>query len=908
MKYQKDQIASSFALRFLKWFCPEHLYEEIEGDLIQKFDSDVKKLGGRKARRKLMWNTIRFLRPGIILRNQISIPLNTAPMLLNYIILAGRNLIRNKVFAMINVLGLSVSMVACILIFLYVRFELSYDDFHRGAENIYRVATKVTLQNEIINHEANTYEGISQALKHDFPEVRSATTIYKFDSDNTFIHYENESKKWVPIQTFKAFEVDDSFFEVFSFPLVEGDPELSLKEPLSVLISETYANVYFSGNAVGKFLETKDGTESKRYKITGVFQDVPPNSHIKFDLLTHSQERIKNFWDGDIGFWDWTGQTYVYLNQPSELALLETKLNTLALANNGLKNNKDDYGQVSTFEMQPLNKIHLFSDLQEELEVNGSITLVQALGMLAILIMIIACVNYVNLFTAMSEERTKSIGVRKVIGASRKTLIAQVLTESGLYNFLSVAIAILLVHLLLPYFSTFANIPLDYTVLYDPRIFIFMVSFTLVTTFLSGFYPSLVVSSVFTIQALKGRLNYGSNFAFRKVLVVFQFTTALVLIITSVVAYQQLSFMRSKELGITINKVLIVKALNFDKETWSNAGGGYVIDSAYMNMATVFKEEIRTSPFVEQVTALSHLPGNSPNWGTEFKAPENDSDKAYRLQAIGIDYDFISTLQAKILAGRNFSPDFPSDRGNEGKRAVLVNETASRLLGFASPQDAVHNHITTYWGADYEIIGVVNSFHQLSLRENLQPLYFILQPRALEYFAIRYTDDDVQRVIKQVQKTWSKHFPDHPFNYFFLDTYFNRQYQYDQQFSSLVSLFSGLILLIACLGLFGLTSYSIIQRTKEIGIRKILGATVLHVIRLFTHDLIKLILLASAFGIPVVFYVLFLWLENYAYKIDLAWWFFVGPALLILTIALITVSLQSVNVALKNPVESLKHE
>jgi putative ABC transport system permease protein len=906
MRYQKDQ--KCFTLRFLKWFCPDHLYEEIEGDLIQKFNRDTNALGERKARRRLMWNTVRFLRPGIILRNQISIPLNNASMFLNYLILASRNLIRNKVFAMINVLGLSVSMVVCILIFLYIRFELSYDDFHRGAENIYRVATKVTLQNEIINHEANTYEGISYALKEDFPEVRSATTVYKFDSDNNFIRYEDQRKKWVPIQTFKAFEIDENFFEVFSFPLKEGDPKLALTEPFSALISETYANVYFSGNAVGKFFETKNGTESSRYKITGIFQDVPPNSHIKFDLLTHSQGRTKNFLNEDIGFWDWTGQTYVYLNDPSHVAPLETKLNTFALANNELKNNKDDYGQVSTFEMQPLSKIHLYSNLQEELEVNGSITLVQALGMLAIIIMIIACVNYVNLSTAMSEERTKSIGVRKVIGASRGTLIAQVLTESALYNFISVTIAIVLANLLLPYFSTLANIPLDHTALYDKRILISMVLFTLVTTFLSGFYPSMIVSSVFTIRALKGRLNSGSNFNLRKVLVVFQFTATLVLIITSVVAYQQLSFMHAKELGININKVLIIKALNFDKETWSNADGGYVMDSAYMNKATIFKEDVRSSPSIDNVTALSHLPGNSPNWGTEFKAPENDPNKAYRLQAIGIDYDFISTLQAKLLAGRNFSSDFPSDRGNEGKRAVLINETASRLLGFKSPQDAVHNHINTYWGADYEIIGVVNSFHQLSLKENLQPLYFILQPRALEYFAVRYTDDDVRRVIKQVEKSWSHHFPDYPFNYFFLDTYFNRQYQYDQQFSSLVSLFSGVTLVIACLGLFGLTSYSIVQRTKEIGIRKILGATVVNVIGLFTHDLIKLILLASTIAIPLVFYVLSLWLENYAYKIDLAWWIFVGPILLILAIALITVSSQTVKVALKNPVESLKHE
>ncbi len=829
-------------------------------------------------------------------------------MLLNYIVLAGRNFIRHKVFSTINVLGLSVSMVACIMISLYMRFELSYDQFHKGAENIYRVSTTVTLQNEIINRETNTHEGISHALKEDFQEVKAATTIYKFDSDNTFIRYEGQNKKLVSLQAFKAFEVDHHFFKVFSFPLREGDPLVVLNEPFSALISESYEKTYFSGSAVGKFLEVKDGSENRRYKIAGVFRDVPANSHFKFDLLTHSQERAKNFWNGEVGFWDWTGQTYVYINQPSQVLSLEAKLANLAVAKNGLKNNKDDYGQISTFQLQPLTTIHLSSNLQEELEVNGNGALVHALGALAIVIMIIAWINYVNLSTAISEEKTKSIGVRKVIGATRGALITQVLTESGLFNFLSVIIAMVLVYLLLPYFSTLAAIPLDSIALYDKWILGYLALFMLVSTMLSGFYPALVISKVYTLKALKGTLNNGKNFSVRKVLVVFQFTTALILIITTVVAYHQLSFMRSKELGINIDKVLIIKALNFDKETWSTSGGGYVIDSSYMSKANAFKEEIRANAFIANITALSHLPGNLPNWGTEFKAEMNDPEKAYRLQAIGIDFDFISTLQAKLLAGRNFSPDFPSDRGNEGKRAVLINETASRLLGFKSPEDAVHKHISTYWGADYEIVGVLNSFHQLSLKENLKPLYFILQPRALEYFAVNYTGEDVQLVIKEIQTSWSRHFPDHPFNYFFLDTYFDKQYQYDQQFGRLINLFSGLALLIACLGLFGLTSYSIVQRTKEIGIRKILGATAANVIRLFTMDLLKLILLASTIGIPLVFYGLSLWLENYAYKIDLAWWIFVGPMMLILAIALTTVSLQTLKVALKNPVESLKHE
>jgi putative ABC transport system permease protein len=297
-----------------------------------------------------------------------------------------------------------------------------------------------------------------------------------------------------------------------------------------------------------------------------------------------------------------------------------------------------------------------------------------------------------------------------------------------------------------------------------------------------------------------------------------------------------------------------------------------------------------------------------PNWGTEFKAEVNDPEKAYRLVALGIDYDFINTLQIKLLAGRNFSRDFPSDRGNEGKRAVLLNETASKLLGFKTPQDAVHSHISTYWGADYEIIGVMDSLHQLSLKENLMPLYFILQPRALEYFAVNFKGDHAPDVIEKIQTAWSHYFPDRPFDYFFLDEYFDRQYQQEKKFSGVMASVSGLAVFIACLGLFGLTSHAIVQRTKEIGIRKVLGATVSHVIGLFSRDFVKLILIGNAIAFPLVYYGLSQWLENYPFRIGLGWWLFLVPVALILMIALTTVCLQTLKIAFRNPVESLKHE
>jgi putative ABC transport system permease protein len=352
----------------------------------------------------------------------------------------------------------------------------------------------------------------------------------------------------------------------------------------------------------------------------------------------------------------------------------------------------------------------------------------------------------------------------------------------------------------------------------------------------------------------------------------------------------------------------VLKALNFDKETWSDVAGGYVVDSAYMTEVEAFKNELRLKSSIVNVTSLSHLPGEVPNWGTEFKAESVDAEKAYRLLAVGIDYDFVSTLKATLLAGRNFSPDFPSDRGNEGKRAVLLNEAACNLLGFKTPASAIHSHISTYWGADYEIVGVLNSFHQVSLKESLAPMYFILQPRALSYFAINFRGENAEDAITEIEASWNSHFPTQAFDYFFLDEHFNNQYKYEQNFSSILLLFTGLAIVIGCLGLFGLTAYAIVRRTKEIGIRKVLGATISNVIGLFTNDFIKLILIANTIAVPLTYIGARRWLEGYAFRVDLYWWMFAVPPSVILFTALFTISLQTVKVARENPVESLKYE
>jgi putative ABC transport system permease protein len=827
-------------------------------------------------------------------------------MIRNNFILAGRNLLRNKSNALIHILGLSIGMAVGLLILAFVRFELSYDDFHAHAANTYRIATKVTLQDEVIAEETNTYDGIRNAVQTDLPEVQTATSLYGFDSDRLFIRYEGSDKKIKPLESFKGYNTDAHFFEVFSFPLATGEPAHVLAREYSAVISETLARRYFHNDALGKVLVTNDGEAEYRYVITGIAKDSPPNAHFSFDLLLRAADPT-NLTQKDNTFWTWGGQLYAVLNDHANPGNVAAQLNRLAQQKNGLKKNRDDFGQVSTFQLQPLRDIHLFSHLQYELEANGSGVWVYALTLLALVILALAWVNYINLSTAIATEKIRAVGIRKVMGASRKSLWMQVFTEAALYNAISIVVAVAMVLIVFPYFAAWVGMPMTIKTLGGADVVTLLVALAMVSTLVSGGYPAYVIASYYPVRALKGKSEQGSV-ALRKFLVVFQFSMALALTVVTVVANRQLSFMRSRELGINMDQVLIIKALNFDKETWSDSAGGYVVDEMYLQKAEAFKQSLRQSALVWNAATLSHLPGQTVNWGTEFKVMAIDPKKAYRLKAVGVDYDLVETLGLRLLAGRNFSVDIPADRGNEGRRAVLLNEAAAQRLGFKDAAAAVNAHIQTYWGADYEVVGVVNSYHQLSLKENLEPLYFILQPRALSYYALQLQSGDLTAAVANVEQAWHRHFPEYPFQCFFLDGFYDKQYQYDRRFSEVLFFFSGLAIFIAAMGLFGLTAFAVAQRTKEIGIRKVLGASALNLIQLFTRNFVALIVIAYATAVPLLYWGTQRWLENYAFRMAVKPWFFIAPLMAMLLLALLVMGFQVIKISLRNPVDSLRHE
>jgi putative ABC transport system permease protein len=823
-------------------------------------------------------------------------------MLRKHFILACRSLVRNKVYSLINIFGLSIALTAFILIMLYVRFEFSYDQFHKSAQNIYRINTAVSLSGERINHESSTYQGIVDALKNDFPEVIYLTVVSTFDSDGTLLRIADDRIQKSSVATFKGCYADAAFFKVFSFPLTKGDAGHVLKEPFSAVISESMARKHFHSDPIGKTLElTNDDSGPRRLTITGVLRDVPVNSHLQFDFVVNIPEAPGKFWE-------WTGHPYMLLHANSNVSQIEYRLSELPAKNVNIKTNADDYGQISSFKLQPLEEIHLFSNLDFEFEPGGYGQFVYSLIALACILVIIAWVNYINLSTAMSIQKVRQIGVRKIVGASKWALASQVLTESALCNAISIVLAVLLVRILQPMFNQLLNTPSTAISFSDPYLWIAAMAFLILSTVASGGYLATVIASMPPLTAMKGQEKTKDAFTLRKALVVFQFTAAISLMITSAVAFKQLRFMQNLSLGINIDQVLVVKALNFDKEAWSDAAEGYVVDSAWQKHAALFQEELAQQSAIDNTTALSHLPGQAPNWGTEFKAESIDPLKAYSLKAIGVGYNFISTLQAKLLAGRNFSREFPSDQGNEKSRAVLINDATRKLLGFRTPDDALSKHITSYWGSDYKIIGVVNSFHHLSAKENVAPLYFILQPRALSYFAVRLKATDISTAIDRVEEAWHRHFPDLPFNYFFLDEFFNKQYQNERRFSDSIGILTALSLFIGCLGLFGLTAFTAMQRTKEIAIRKVLGATITDVMALFSSEFIRLYAIASSIATPLAYFAATRWLNNYAYKISLLWWMFALPVATIALLALSTVCMQVIGVAKRNPLENLNRD
>ncbi|WP_234573171.1 ABC transporter permease [Rhodohalobacter sp. 614A] len=809
-------------------------------------------------------------------------------MLKNYIKIAVRNLWKKKFYSLINVLGLAVGIFCCIFIFLYVQDELSYDKFNTHSDRIYRVASDITFGG---NHFelATAPAPMAYTLKDDFPEVREVT---RFNNQGDYLVRYKE-------QVFKEDNVvfaDSTIFKVLTFQFIEGDPNTALTAPHSVVITQTAAEKYFgSEDPIGKTLRFDNSSDMT---VTGVVKDLPQNSHFHFPIYVS----MSTFADSKNTWWLSNNyNTYLLLAEGTDAAEFEQKLNNHVLKNYVLPQalqllnvTEEDIASSGTdihYYLQSLTDIHLHSNLTVELGVNGSIQYVYIFSAIAIFVLLIACINFMNLSTARSAGRAREVGVRKVLGSGKSSLIGQFLFESVLLSMIAFLIAMAGVQIAMPYFNELSGKSFDPALFTNPELMIFLIASSLMIGLLAGIYPAFFLSSFQPVKVLKGSVSQGAKSKkLRSGLVVTQFAISIILIIGTVVIYQQLQFVQQKNPGYEKSQVLIVE----------NAYG------LEQNLP-VFKENMKRLPQVENVTISSFLPVPSSRTDTPFyTGSQMTNENSVSMQIWNVDYDYIPTLKMEMADGRNFSRDMGTDSS-----AIVINQKAADLFGFENP---IGEEIRTLneFGEDegytaYHVIGVVEDFHFESMHQNIGALGLRLG-RSSGLAAIRFDAAGASEIIQTARREWDKLAPDQPFSYTFMNSSFESMYRAEQRMGTIMTIFSALAIFVACLGLFAMAAFSAEQRTKEIGVRKVLGATVTDIVSLLSKDYILLVLIGFAIAVPIAWYTMSGWLKDFAYRIDINIWMFIGAGAVTLVIALLTVSWQSIKAALMNPVKSLRNE
>jgi putative ABC transport system permease protein len=807
-------------------------------------------------------------------------------MIKNYFKIAWRNIKRQKAYALINIVGLGIGIAACLLILQYVSFELSYENFQANKERIYRVKQDRYDNGKLSTEWAAGAYAVGNSFKDAIPEIEDYVKLVGRDPVVTEVNNQ-------PVQIKKVFFASGSFFRVFTYPLIAGDANKALTEPSTAALSESTAKILFgTTNIVGKTLSLN---RKVNYTITAVYKDPPTNTQLKPEMLLSYVSFVKRSTDstgnGPETAWLWDGcLTYLLLRPGVDPHVVEKKFKPVVDRFTAADMKK--YNSAVNYSLQPLTDIHLYSHYMGEPEPNADGKTVYLLLGIAFFIAVIAWVNYINLATARAINRAKEVGIRKTVGSQRGQLIFQFLSESALLNVFALILAVLMVVIALPGFNQLSGQHLSFSLFAKTDFWLSLAALVIVGTFFSGLYPAFVLSGFKPIEVLKGKMTATSKGALlRKGLVVFQFTASLFLLIGTLAVYHQIQYMRKQSLGINIDQTLVVKPPKV------------LTDSTYMQNMAAFKETLNQQTFVKGAAISTSIPGEAVGWnagGIKLVGTEESTQKQYRV--IGMDYDYMKLYGIKLIAGRTFSKEFGSD-----DHSVLFNEKGFEQLGLNKVEDAIGKKID-FWGEQYTIVGVTENFHQQSLRESIEPLIFRLIPDVKGYLSVKTSALKAGQTISQVKASWNKFFPGNTFEYFFLDDHFDEQYKADQKFGQVFGLFTSLAILVACLGLFGLASFTTIQRTKEIGIRKVLGASVVQILQLLYREFALLLVIAFVLAVPIAWYVISNWLQGYAFRIDIHWSYFIIPFVTILAIALATVSFQSIKAAVANPVKSLRTE
>lgn len=799
-------------------------------------------------------------------------------MIKNYLLTAFRSLLKRKGHAFLNVIGLSLGLAASLLILQYVKDELSYDDFHTNSARIYRVEFDAYRNGEKIFGCATAFPKVAPSLIEEFPEVEDATRLY-LRYGGAVVRHED-----IAIKESNLFQAEQNLFTIFSYPILEGTPRLD--QPNTAVVDADVARKYFGDeNPIGKRIKIGNDED---YEITAVMRS-PENSHLKFSFLL-SYPTLVTLWGEDFNSaWGWYDfYNYVLLREGADPKLLESKLPAFIDKYSG----RENASERTTFVLQPLEQIHLYSDLIQEARVNGNGRTVYFLMIIAFFILIIAWINYINLATARAVERAKEVGVRKSVGALKRQLVAQFVSEALLVNLSAAVVGLAILFAAIPGFNQLAEKQLTFSILGNPNLWLTLGGLFLIGSLVSGLYPAFVLSSYKPARVLKGSMaGSKEGILLRKGLVLAQFAASVALIAGTIIVYRQLQFMQSRDLGIDIDRVVAIH------------GPGFLqADSLYGSYLNVYRNQLAQHPQIKNFTAASEVPGNLIYWTNSAQKLGSDESKANQVYIMGVDYNYFSTFGNELLSGRFFAPEFPADSSS-----IVINEKSVDIFELGSVESAINQEVRI--GSDtFRVVGVVGNYHQEGLKQDFRPTAFRLQQNARSYFCVKLGANEMDQTMAYLKEKYAEVFPNNPFDYFFVDNFFNRQYKNERQFGSVFGFFALLAILIACLGLFGLASFTVAQRTKEIGIRKVMGSSVPNIFMLLSKDFLKLVLLANLFAVPVVLLVMQQWLNTFTFHISIGAMVFVVSALVTVFIALITVSYQSITAALVNPVRSLRYE
>lgn len=806
-------------------------------------------------------------------------------MFRNNLAVAFRHIRKDKSFSGITIFGLTISMAACLLIFQYTFFELNYD--RQFDKYIYRLGV-TTYQNGLEQYKSAIIPSqTAPILKEKFPEISEATRLVSTSGwFNCTLAFEDGESVTIFNENKGFYFVDPSFVPLFKISFLQGDKIKALENPYSIVLSATAAKKYFGTlNPIGKTLKLRGSFQTHDYTVTGVMNDFPVNSHLDVNIVA-SLNSLADPVDS---------YTYVQLPPETNLISLTQKLDTLAatmipaLSKSEVK-----------VECEPIESIYLHSHLQDQPKATGNALSIYFLMLVAVIVLVIAWINYINLFTSRSIARAKEVGIRKITGATRFQIAIQFLTETFVFNFISIILALLLVSLVSARFYDWIGLSAKYYSLFTIDLSnktIILCSLLCIGILLSGIFPAHLISAFAPARVLKGKLKISaSRFSFRKVAVVFQFSCAIVLTMLVIVFHQQFKFMKDQILGIDIKRSIVLKAP-------AN------VDSTYLLKLSGFKQHLQSLAVIHSITTSTDVPGNvmGTGWNGDISKILDGPSIPFGINVI--DTDFIQAYQLKLLAGRNFTEkDFPGEHFGDKLEQVIINRKGAELLSYTKPEDAIGG--TIYWGdSQCVIVGVLEEFHQESLKKAIQPMFYTAyMGPSMTLKLTQGADNKIDITLRQIRESWDTYFPDNAFDYFFLEDNFNKQYADDERMTRLFNLFCLLALIISCLGIFALSLFSISQRVKEISIRKVLGASVFNLFRLLTREYFVLIAISSVVSVPIAWWITHQWLNAFALKMELSNWLLFIPVAFILLIALFTVSGQALKAAIRNPVDNLKHE